>query len=127
MCESIEGEEARAGPGEHDGTAGSIPQSQATPANADGPASAAVDLHGAGRVQRRIWRAFMASPDLELTTAELARWAYPRLVDEPSRKHRWAIVRAACRVAKRVRRDRPGGVVFRAYDDKSDGRAPDKA
>jgi hypothetical protein len=75
-----------------------------------------VDLKAAGRVQRRVWRAFVANPDLEMTTAELARWAYPRLVEEPSRKHRWAIVRAAQRVARRIRRDRPGGVVFKAAE-----------
>ena len=87
---------------------------RATPANDDGSNVPVVDLYGAGKVQRRVWRAFVASPDLELTTAELARWAYPKLAESPSRKHRWAIVRAAQRVAERVRRDRPGGVVFRA-------------
>jgi hypothetical protein len=56
----------------------------------------------------------MSNPNAELTTADLAAWCYPRLVGEPLRKHRWAIVRAALRVATRVRRDRPGGVVFRA-------------
>jgi hypothetical protein len=61
----------------------------------------------------------MVNPDREMTTAELARWAYPRLFGEPARKHRWAIVRAASRVAVRVRRDRPGGVVFRAFGSKS--------
>jgi hypothetical protein len=84
-----------------------------------GRGGAAVDLRGiirgAGRVQRGVWRAFMTFPDCEMTTAELARWAYPRLRGEPQRKHRWAIVRAASRVAERVRRDRPGGVVFRAF------------
>jgi hypothetical protein len=84
-------------------------------ASTDGTDPTAVDLRAAGRVQRRIWRAFVANPDLELTTAQLASWAYPRLAGAPSRKHRWAIVRAAQRVAERVRRDRPGGVVFRAF------------
>jgi hypothetical protein len=93
-------------------------KSRATPAGASGAAVAAVDLRGAGRVQRRVWRAFMTFPDVELTTADLARWAYPRLEGEPARKHRWAIVRAAQRVAMRVRRDRPGGVVFRAFGSK---------
>lgn len=86
----------------------------ATPAPTDGEIVPVVDLYGAGQVQRRVWRAFVANPDVEFTTAELARWAYPRLTEQPSRKHRWAIVRAAQRVAARVRRDRPGGVVFRA-------------
>lgn len=88
------------------------------PTECDRQPIAAVDLHGAGRVQRRIWRAFMAQPHGELTTAELARWVYPRIEGEPQRKHRWAIVRAAQQVAMRVRRDRPGGVVFRALDSK---------
>ena len=66
-----------------------------------------------GKVQRRIKRAFIAHPDREFTTAELAAWTYPRLRERPERKHRWAIVRAAESVAARVRRDRPGGVVWR--------------
>jgi hypothetical protein len=79
---------------------------------ADGTPVRIVDLRAAGQIQRRIWRAFMTLPDQELTTADLARWAYPRLEGELLRKHRWAIVRAARRVAIRVRRDRPGGVVW---------------
>ncbi|HYI30881.1 MAG TPA: hypothetical protein VD863_23825, partial [Bradyrhizobium sp.] len=34
----------------------------------------------------------------------------PRLTGTTLRKHRWAIVRAAKAVARRVRRDRPGGL-----------------
>lgn len=70
----------------------------------------------------------MAQPGVELRTADLARWCYPRLEGKPLHKHRKAIVRAAQRVAERVRRDRPGGVVFRAFgsnpvaDNGSDGR-----
>src|SRR5690348_6289124 len=94
-------------------------KSRAGAACGDGAPGAVVDLHGAGRLQRRVWRAFASLPGAELTTAELACWAYPRLTGQPSRKHRWAIVRAAQRVALRVRRDRPGGVVFRAMDSKS--------
>lgn len=67
-----------------------------------------------GPIQRRIWRAFIAKPDAELRTVDLVPWCYPRLVGKPQRKHRWAICRAAQSVAVRVRRDRPGGVVFRA-------------
>ena len=88
------------------------------PGDVGGPC-AVVDLHGRGRLQRRIWRAFMANPDVEMTTADLARWCYPRLEGEPLRKHRWAIVRAASRVATRVRRDHPGGVVFQPFGSKS--------
>ncbi len=80
-----------------------------------GAGAASVSLRGRGRIQRRIWRAFMAFPDQELTTADLARWCYPRWADKPLHKHRLAIVRAASRVAQRVRRDRPGGVVFKAF------------
>jgi len=90
-------------------------------AGASGPGHASVDLWHAGEIQRRIWRAFMTNPDIEMTTADLARWCYPRLAGEPARKHRWAIVRAALRVATRVRRDRPGGVVFRAFGSKGKG------
>jgi hypothetical protein len=97
-----------------------VENSSAPAAGASGQEGAVVDLRGAGRVQRRVWRAFMTNPDSEMTTADLARWAYPRLDGEPARKHRWAIVRAALRVATRVRRDRPGGVVFRAFGGKGE-------
>lgn len=82
---------------------------------ASGEKLPAVSLRGVGRVQRRIWRAFMAMPERELTTAQLAAWCYPRLEGKPLKRHRTAIVRAAARMAERVRRDRPGGVVFRAF------------
>lgn len=65
-----------------------------------------------GKLQRRIWRAFIADPDAELRTVDLVPFCYPRLTGEPQRKHRWAICVAARRVARRVRRDRPGGVVW---------------
>jgi hypothetical protein len=97
-----------------------VENSRARPAGASGQEGAVVDLRGAGRLQRRIWRAFMTCPDIEMTTADLVRWAYPRLEGEPDRKHRWAIVRAASRVATRVRRDRPGGVVFKAFGGKGE-------
>jgi hypothetical protein len=80
-----------------------------------GPRPAAVSFLGLGRVQRACLRAFVANPGAELTTADLARWAYPRLAGRPLHKHRVAIVRAAVRIAVRVRRDWPGGVVFRAF------------
>ena len=66
---------------------------------------------------RRIRRAFLVHPDRLFRTTELAAWVYPRLAGKPQRKHRWAICRAARRVATRVRRDRPGGVVFRPTPD----------
>jgi len=88
------------------------------PAAANGPPHAAVSLRGAGRVQRRVWRAFMTNPDREMTTADLVRWCYPRWDGKPLRKQRHAIRRAAARVATRVR-VLPGGVVFRAFVSKS--------
>ena len=94
-------------------------RSRAGAASTDGGGGAVVPLRGAGRVQRRVWRAFMSLPGAELTTADLTRWCYPRFEGQPMHKHRKAIVRAAQRVAVRVRRDRPGGVVFRALDSKS--------
>lgn len=78
-----------------------------------------VALRGAGRIQRRIWRCFMTHPENEFTTADLAAWCYPRWGGLPTRHQRRAIVRAALRVAERVRRDRPGGVVFRAFGSKA--------
>jgi hypothetical protein len=66
-----------------------------------------------GTIQRRIWRAFVAHPDKLFRTEELARWCYPRLNGKPQRKHRWAIVRAARKVATRVKREAKG-VVFSA-------------
>ena len=95
-------------------------KSRAGTAWTDGRGGTSVALvRGAGKVQRRIWRAFMSLPGAELTTADLAAWCYPRSLGEPDRHQRRAIVRAAARVATRVRRDRPGGVVFRALDSNS--------
>jgi hypothetical protein len=55
------------------------------------------------REQRRIRRAFLAHPDRLFRTVELAAWAYPVLAGKVQRKHRWAICRAAKRVAVRGR------------------------
>lgn len=88
-------------------------------AGAIGAGHASVSLRGAGRIQRRVWHAFMVHPDEELTTADLVAWAYPRWTGEPLRNQRLAIRRAAAKVAMRVRRDRPGGVVFRAFGSNS--------
>jgi len=71
------------------------------------------DMKGLGRIQRRIRLALVGYPHREFTTAELAEWAYPMLEGSIERKHRWAIDRAAGRVGRRVRRDRPGGVIWR--------------
>jgi hypothetical protein len=71
-------------------------------------------LRALGPIQKRIRRALIAHPDRQFRTSELVNWCYPRLIGAIERKHRSAICRAAKRVAVRVRRDRPGGVVFKA-------------
>jgi hypothetical protein len=73
--------------------------------------------HGHGRIQRQVRRAFIAHPDRQFTTAELAAWCYPHMTAAPQRKHRWAIVRAAQAMAVRVGRRWPGGVIFKARDE----------
>src|SRR5215510_1294553 len=79
-----------------------------------------VHMHPAylnGRVQRQIRRAFLAHPDRELSTSELILfWCFPRLAGKGAIRndHIRSTTRAAQRVAVRVRRDRPGGVVWRA-------------
>jgi hypothetical protein len=87
----------------------------------DGPAPAAVSPRGYGRAQRRIWRAFLAMPDRELTTADLVSWCYPRLVGKPGRPQWVAIRRAAEKVALRISRThtRPGGIIWRAKADEA--------
>lgn len=70
-------------------------------------------MFGLGRIQTRVRRAFYAYPERVFYTEELAEWAYPRLKGPLERKHRWAIVRAAKRVAVRDGRDYRG-VRFKA-------------
>lgn len=76
------------------------------------PATRLVDWYGLGPIQRRIRRAFVTNPDRQFHTVELVALCYPRLTGKPARKHRWAICRAAKRVAHRVGRDSQG-VIFR--------------
>jgi hypothetical protein len=64
-----------------------------------------------GKLQRRILRAFIAEPGRK-TTAELARWCYPRLTGELLNKHRYCVRLAAQRVADRVGRTYPGGFIW---------------
>ena len=48
-------------------------------------------------------------------TPELVRdWCFPRFLGPIERTHCWTVMRAARQVAVRVRRDWPGGVVWRA-------------
>src|SRR5258705_8007869 len=82
------------------------------PACDNGSSPSSVSPRGLGRVQRRIWYAFLTYPDSELSTVQLAAWAYPRL-EEGNRNHWRAIRRAAERVATRVHRGRV--VVWRAF------------
>lgn len=56
-----------------------------------------------GRVQRAIWRAFIANPGRELSTEELVRWAFPRLTGAIEKKHRVSVLRASYLVAEVVR------------------------
>jgi hypothetical protein len=68
-------------------------------------------VNGVGRVQRQIMRAVIANPHTELCTADLLRWAYPRLTEY--KWHHWYCVRrAAERVAVHVGRRRYGGNVY---------------
>ena len=68
-----------------------------------------------GTVQRRIWRAFIAEPSAELSTAELLEVAFPRLeASDLKRSHWYSVRRAAERVAIRGGRRRPGGLVWKA-------------
>jgi hypothetical protein len=66
-----------------------------------------------GSIQRKITRAFIAKPGVELTTADLARWCYPSLTGEPRRNHRMAIRRAAEIVAERAGVGWRGSIIWR--------------
>ena len=46
-----------------------------------------------GRIQRMVWWAFACSPGQALTTTQLARWAYPRLLGAIEHNHRGALRR----------------------------------
>jgi hypothetical protein len=63
-----------------------------------------------GRVTRQITRALVGSGG-PMTTRELCGWAYPRL-KELSAHHLYSVRRAAERVADRVGRRVPGGIVW---------------
>lgn len=74
-----------------------------------------------GKLQRRIWRAFIAEPSAELSTGDLLAVAFPRLrAGEFKWSHRYAVRRAAERVAVRVGRCRPGGLIWAAKPRKAD-------
>lgn len=64
------------------------------------------------RCQRQIKRAFIAKPGARLTTMDLVRWCYPRLAEPVRNKHRFAVRRAAERVAIKVGRTYPGGFIW---------------
>ena len=87
----------------------------ARPSRHNGWAGATVAVERLGTIQRRIWRAFVAKPSAKLSTTELVALAYPRLAaGELKWSHRYAVRRAAARVAERVGRKRPGGLVWAA-------------
>lgn len=67
-----------------------------------------------GKLQRRIWRAFVANPGGQLTTGELVRWCYPRMTGRALNKHRFATRRAADVVADRVAVGWRGSIVWKA-------------
>jgi hypothetical protein len=67
----------------------------------------------AGKLQKRIRRAFIANPGAELTTGDLRHWCYPRLTGS-KRNQRFAIRLAAQAVAVPVRRGWKGSIVWRA-------------
>jgi len=76
-------------------------------------------MPGLGKIQRRIQRAFVANPGARLTTADLARWCYPRLKKPVVMNNRLSIWRAAPIVAVKVGRVYPGGFVWMGKDSYS--------
>ena len=70
----------------------------------------------AGKLQKRIRRAFIANPNAELTTGDLRHWCYPRLTGS-KRNQRFAIRHAALEVAVPVRRGWKGSIVWRAREE----------
>jgi hypothetical protein len=71
---------------------------------------------GWGRIQVAINRAFIASHGRPLTTMALVGWAHPR-VREVGRHHRYSVRRAVSRMATRVGRRNPGGIVWKLKND----------
>jgi hypothetical protein len=61
-----------------------------------------------GKLQRRIWRQFVISPNALLTTTQLMRGCYPRMADAFRNWHRWDVRRAAVAVAVPVGRSTSG-------------------
>jgi hypothetical protein len=69
-------------------------------------------MPGLGKIQRRIKRAFTASPGARLTTMDLARWSYPRQKAAVLMDNRLSIRRAAEAVAVKIGRTYPGGTIW---------------
>src|SRR5262245_54284987 len=70
-----------------------------------------------GRVQRGVRRAFLVRPRHSLSTRELLAWSHPRLARAPLRERRnacRAVRRAAEKLAIRVGRRWPDGLLWRA-------------
>jgi hypothetical protein len=66
----------------------------------------------AGKLQKRVRRAFLAQPGARLTTVQLVAWCFPRLTGPVLHKHRYCVRRAAAAVADRVGRTYPGGFIW---------------
>jgi hypothetical protein len=73
-------------------------------------------MSGLGKIQRRILRAFTASPGAQLTTMDLIVWCFPRRTEPVGFKHRVSVWRAAPAVAVKVGRTYPGGFIWVGKD-----------
>jgi hypothetical protein len=83
-------------------------QSRANPKYRRKPARGDVK-RGVGRVQRRVWRAFISGD--EWTTRQLAEWVWPR--GFPRGRNMWRVRREARKWALPADRIRPGGILWR--------------
>ena len=61
------------------------------PALTDGARPASVAPRGYGRVQRQVWRCFIAFPAKDLSTGDLVAWCYPRTIGKPNR-HGFSVI-----------------------------------
>ena len=61
-----------------------------------------------GKLQKRIWRAFLVQPGALLTTTQLVEQCYPRIRDRFRNGHWYAVRRAAAAVAVPVGRSDRG-------------------
>ena len=80
------------------------------------PSAVATERPPDGKIQRRLWRAFLARPGALLSTTELLPLTHPRFRGSFQNKHRLALRRAARAVAEPVGRASTIGrpIVWRA-------------